>query len=246
MALPAPNTVATAAVKPVQTQKADNKTKSDAFKAQGAAIRASLSEEELALECSKSDQVAFITCLTDPTKKGNRSQGSAQVPAYAVVGYKFRILADMEVPKIPIINEDPYNCNTSITWEPVKAGDIVNLTVCEAMALATLPEYGGLFSGEGQEVKLSIKISGSNNGLPRPLLKRTGVAIREDAEFIATMENGDGGSRKVPVVKEEYVEKFSPLYAKRVAKRGAGKKKTDVAHKNLSAAFRQLLAEKQA
>ncbi len=243
MALPAPNTVQAVTPTPVKSNSAD-KSRVDAFKAEGASIRAGLTEEQKALEGSMSEQVAFVACLGNPDKPGKRKEGALDVPTYEVVGYKFKLLADMDIPRSALKGNDPCSCDT-IEWVPAHAGDVVNLTIMEAAALATKVEFSGKFTGEGQEIVFAVKISASNNGQPRPYFKRKEKpSIKVDMDLIADVTTNEAG-KNTSVIKEEYAEKFSSLFQKRTSTRaGQSKKKVDDGCKNLSAAFRQYLSQK--
>ena len=55
-------------------------------------LRAQMSEDEKALEGSKSDKVAFVCALGDPNRKQARVENKTTIPSYVVVGYKVKVL----------------------------------------------------------------------------------------------------------------------------------------------------------
>ena len=87
-------------VAPTQEQVKVDKEKSgaEAFRAEGAKIRAAMSQDERAVEGKKSDTIAFVSALGNPARKQDRVEGGKSIPCYEVVGYKFKALV-ASIPK---------------------------------------------------------------------------------------------------------------------------------------------------
>jgi hypothetical protein len=222
-------------------------TKTEAFKQQGASLRAQMSEDEKALEGSKSDKVAFVCALGDPNRKQARVEKKTTIPSYVVVGYKFKVLEDMTVPFAPIRQD----MKTVLDVEPaterqVKAGDIVALNIVETAMFISRMEFAGKFTGEGTSVFLSAKTS-QDRPEPLPILNKTGSgSIKDNMELIADMIGADANSKGTPQIKEEYKESFGAIYAKKsLRKKSAGSaKKAGEGQADIAAAFRNYYASK--
>lgn len=220
-----------------------NNTKTEAFKARGVALRAQMSDDQKAVEGSKSDKVAFVCALGDPSRKQARVENKTSVPSYVVVGYKFKALEDMTVPKAPL----KQGMKTILDVEPaadrqVAAGEEFALNIVETAMLISRVEYAGRFSGEGTQVALSVKMAGDRED-PLPILNKVGAgSIKENMELIADMVGGDGTekNRGTAQVKDEYAETFGALYTRRsLTKKSAGAvKKTGEGQADIAAAFR--------
>lgn len=223
-------------------------SKNDQFKASGAKARAQMTEDQKAIEGTKSDKVAFICALGDPNKKQSRKEGKMNKDSNVVVGYKFKVLEDMEVPNAPLkadfknlIDVEP------VTMVPVKAGQIVSLNLVETGMFITRVEFAGKFTGEGTEVNISAKHS-QNRLEPLPALRNgaNSGSIKANMELIADMVGASETSKGTPKIKDEFAEKFSMLYTKRSAgrKTASGAKKEGESTKDIAAAFRALYAKK--
>ena len=226
----------------------DGPTASEAFKNEGSRIRETMTEDQKAVEGSKSDKVVFLCALGDPNRKQNRVQGKQMHDSYTVVGYKFRVLEDCMVPKAPLKPDwKTYVDVENITEEPVKAGTEIALNIVETGAFISKIEYAGKFTGEGVEVGLTVKHS-KDRPEPLPVLKKlseTG-SIKENMELIADMVGADGNNKGTPKIKDEYAEKFAVLYRKKKAGGkgvGAGKKASE-SNQDIAAAFRAFYAKK--
>lgn len=223
-------------------------SKNDQFKATGAAARAQMSEDQKAIEGTKSDKVAFICALGDPNKKQSRKEGKENKDSNVVVGYKFKILEDMEVPNAPLkadwktlIDVEP------ATMVPVKAGQIVSLNLVETGMFICRTEFAGKFTGEGTEVNISAKHS-QNRQEPLPALRNgaSSGSIKANMELIADMVGASDTNKGTPKIKDEFAEKFSMLYTKKSAgkKNAGGSRKEGESTKDIAAAFRALYAKK--
>lgn len=234
----------------VGAKTAGGNSKSDAFKANGASIRAQMSEDQKATEGSKRDKVAFVAALGDPNKKQSRVEGKEAKPSYMVVGYQFKVLEDMTVPKAPIKADfkTPLDVE-AITEEPVKAGTVVSLNLVETGAFISRPEFAGQFTGEGQEVSIIAKIS-KDREEPKPALRMSSGtgSIKSNMVLIADMVPGEDGKNK-PQIKPEFEEKFGVLYKKRRATKkqaGSGASAAGESAANIAAAFNALYSTKRA
>lgn len=229
------------------TKAAGANTKTEQFKQDGANIRSQYTDDQKALEGSKSDKVAFVCALGDPNKKQARVEGKQSIDSYAVVGYKFKALEDMTVPFAPI--KEGFKSLTDVepaTEKAVKAGEVFALNLVETAQLISRIEYAGKFCGEDDVVVLSVKASKSREEL-LPILSKQGTgSIKSNMELIAEMQGATADSKGTPVIKPEFAESFSNLYVKKVAKRGTGTKdkKAGEGQANIAAAFRNLYASK--
>lgn len=222
-------------------------TKTDAFKQQGASLRAQMSEDEKALEGSKSDKVAFVCALGDPNRKQARVENKATIPSFVVVGYKFKVLEDMTVPFAPIRQD----MKTVLDVEPaterqVKAGEVVALNIVETAMFISRMEFAGKFTGEGTSVFLSAKTS-QDRPEPLPILNKTGNgSIKDNMELIADMIGADATNKGTPQIKEEFKESFGAIYVKKnLTKKSAGSaKKAGEGQADIAAAFRNYYASK--
>lgn len=220
--------------------------KTDAFKAKGATLRSQMSEDQKALEGSKSDKVAFVCALGDPNRKQARVEGKVSKDSYTVVGYKFKALEDMTVPFAPLRADWKTPLDVEVpTEKQVKAGEVFHLNLVETARLISRIEYAGKFTGEGTTVALSVK-SSKDRPEPLPILGKAGAgSIKENMELIAVMQGADGnGNKGTPVIKEEYAETFGNLYTKKkISKKSAGAtKKAGEAQADIAAAFRDYYA----
>jgi hypothetical protein len=227
--------------------KANGSSKTEAFKAAGAAERAKMSEDQKAIEGSKSDKVAFVCALGDPNRKQDRVESKNSVPSFLVVGYRFKVLEDTTVPFAPYkVGLKSFTDTEAPTERPVKAGEIVNLNLVETAMFISRLEYAGTFSGEGTTVTLSAK-SAQDRPEPLPILNKKGDgSIKEGMDFIADMVGAGEGVKGNPVIKPEYKESFGAIYVKKsITKKSAGvAKKAGEGAMDIAAAFRQLYANK--
>lgn len=239
----APTAKATApTAKPADTVKKGGNKKSEAFKAIGAAARAQYTEDQKALEGSKQDKVAFVACLGDPARSQSRKTKGEYTGSFRVVGYRFKALEDMDVPKAPFAE----NCKDLLdvvqppTMVKVKAGEEVNLNIVESAMFICRPEFAGTFSGEGKTVFVNAVCS-ANRKDPYPALKTTEGSIKENMIMVAEMEgqvDGKGGTAKVKPGFEDFAPLFKKTKTRRTGASGAGRQNTAV--KDTAAAFRSL------
>lgn len=222
-------------------------TKTEAFKQQGASIRAQMSEEDKALEGSKSDKVAFVCALGDPNRKQARVEQKTSKASYVVVGYKFKALEDMTVPFAPLRADWKTILDTEPVQErQVKAGTVFALNIVETAHLISKLEYAGKFSGEGTTVTLSAKTSADREE-PLPVLNKVGAgSIKENMELIADMVGATATNKGTPKIKEEFAETLGNLYAKKsLTKKSAGaSRRSGEGQADIAAAFRNFYKSK--
>lgn len=231
---------------PAVANGAKSDSKASAFKADGASLRARMSDDQKAIEGSKSDKVAFVCALGDPNRKQARVENKTSVPSYVVVGYKFKVLEDMTVPFAPIAKD----WKTPLDVEPaqeraVKAGEIVALNIVETAMFISRLEFAGKFSGEGTAVCLSAK-SAQDRPEVLPILNKVGNgSIKENMELIADMVGATADSKGTPHIKDEYAASFGELYKKKaISKKGTKAKEAGEGQKDIAAAFRNYYANK--
>lgn len=222
-------------------------TRTAAFKQHGASLRAQMTEDQKAMEGSKSDKVTFICALGDPNRKQARRAGKESIPSFTVVGYKFKVLEDMTVPFAPIAKDykTPLDVEPA-TEKQVKAGEVVALNLVETAMFISRVEFAGKFSGEGVVVGLSAKTARDRKE-PLPILFKLGAgSVKENMEFIADMVGQTADSKGTPKCKEDYEPNFGALYAKKsLKKKSAGTSKSaGEGQADIAAAFRSYYAGK--
>ena len=226
-------------------------TEHERFLAEGHALRSKMTPEEKQLEGSKSDKVAFVAALGDPNKPQYRKEEKKDIPSYVVVGYAFKALEDMEIPRANLKRKFANFMDVEpMDTETVKAGETFYLNVFETGALISQTPYAGTFSGEGTAVTLSLKHS-QNRTEPLPVLNKQGKgSIKENMILIADMVGADPANKVKgkPQIKPEFASKFSVLYEKRDANgkrgNGAGAKAAGETTKDLAFAFQNYLKKK--
>lgn len=231
------------------TKKGGKDIRHEKMLASGQSIRAKMSEEEKALEGSKSDKVVFVAALGDPNKPQARREGKEDKPSFVVVGYAFKAKEDMTVPKANLnSNFKSFMDVGEITEVPVKAGETFYLNVFETGALISRPEYAGKFTGDGVSVQFTVKFS-NNREEPLPVLNKSGKgSIKENMILVADMVGATGDSKGTPQVKAEFAEKFGVLYEKRAAVRrssAAGNNAAGESTSNMAAAFNEYLKHRK-
>lgn len=214
----------------------------DAFVANGAAIRENMSEDERAVEGSKSDKLEFVCSLGNPARSNKRKEGGENKPSHEVVGYKFIIHEDMQIPVSPLKETPAGPTDTgSISLTDGKAGETVVLNLIEAAALLSRAEFAGRATGGTRGVFLGATVQENTTSNPKPQIKWIGGngSTKETMELI-------GDVTETGVVLKPGYEKFAPLFTKKKMSRksaGAGAKKNDSVA-NLAAAFRNLYANR--
>lgn len=210
------------------------------FKAQGIAAREQYTDEQKAVECSKSDKVQFVIALGHPGRPQKRVQNGKSLESYQVVGYVFKALEDVTVPVAKPVEGGKSLMDCEMVGEKqVKAGETFMLTLYETGHFISRIEYGGHFTGGGDEVILHATISATHQGRPLTVLKRPSAPIKDKMELIADRIPGADGKNTYKC-KPEYEEKFGYMFLKKKATRTLGAKKdSEGSFKALAAAFRQ-------
>ena len=205
---------ATAAPKAETTQNGDH----EAFRLSGESIRKSKSADEKALEGSKSGAIAFVACLGDPNKPQPRRDGKEDVDSFVVVGYRFKAIEAVSVPKANLKSGFKSLMDVEdMTEVAIKKGQTFDLNIFEAGVLISRPEYSGRFTGEDKEVSLTIKFSKTRKE-PLPVLKLDGKgSIKLGMILVADMVPTAGNPKGTPKVKDEFAEKFAVLYIRKSA-----------------------------
>lgn len=221
-----------------------------AFKQEGAKARESMTDDERALEGSKSHTLEFICALGDPSSSQSRKEGNTYVPCKAVIGAKFRFLEDAMCPYAPLKENCANTTDTvPLTEVQVHAGDVVALNLTEYAALLAKVEYAGRATGGSTPVMLGCTVR-KDGGFPLPQLNLTAAkgSYKENMEMVAEAIGGENGTRKSYKVREEYAEKFGAWYNKKSMSKGSASapKKKGEASANIAAAFRIALAKKAA
>lgn len=242
-------TASAPAAAPKTTKKNGSDPRHEQLVAQGSAIREKMSEEEKQVEGSKSDKVVFVGALGDPNKPQARKQDNQDIPSYTVVGYAFKALEDITVPVANLKSGFKSFMDVEpMSEKQVKAGETFYLNVFETGTLISKPVYAGTFNGEGNEVFLTVKYA-QNREEPLPVLKKVGKgSVKENMILIADMIGAVDGKKGTPKIKDEFAEKFSVIYEKRVAgKKGssAGNKKAGESTKDIAAAFNAYISSRQ-
>lgn len=222
------------------------KQKTEAFQNHGAQLRAQMSDDQKALEGTKSDAVEFLAALGNPKKSRNRKEGGEYVDSFEVVGYTFKLNEDMEVPHAPLAQDAKNGLNVQKPPQMIahKAGDVVYLNITETTMFISRPEFAGAFSGNGKHVYISAVYSKSST-TPTPCLKRPSAegSIKSNimmvAESVGAGADGKGGTWKCI----EGCEQFAPLFTSVGVRRGGSgsAKRAGESAKNTAAAFRALL-----
>ena len=241
MAVANPNATATPA-----NAGTDKKATNDVFANEGQAARANLTEDQKAMEGSKSDKVAFICALGDPQQKQKRVEKGQSLNSNRVVGFKFNLLEPMKIPNAPLKE----NYSSLIDCEPITeiehpAGE-VTLNLLETGAFISRFEFAGSFTGGERPVYLSAK-SSKDREEPLPILHRLdGGSVKDNLELIGKFDKSAN-----PVIREcfpQYQEKFGVLFKRKRASRtgGAAPRVKGERTKNIAAAFRNLYEGKKA
>lgn len=213
------------------------------FKASGQATRESYTEEEKAIEGSKSDKIEYVIALANPARSVKRVEKGENKASFQVVGYRFKALEACTVPEAKLLSKtNPMECG-EITERPVKAGEEFDLNLFEMGVMISKLEYGGIFNGGGDEVVMHVTMSAARNNEPLTVLKRRSAPIKDNIILIADVDEKNG--KKSYTVKPEFAEKFGVLFTKRKSKAGsAAGTATGESPKDLSAAFRNYLTSK--
>lgn len=223
----------------------DSDSKVEAFRQHGAAIRAQMTDDQKAMEGSKSDKVAFVCALGDPNHRQDRVSNQQTVRSYYVVGYTFKALEDMTIPFAPYKQGMKSFMDVEApTEKQVKAGEEFSLNLAETGMLISRVEYAGRFTGEGTGVYLTAK-GAADRPTPNPILNKTGTgSIKENMVFVADMVGAGDGKKGTPKIKPEYEANFGGLYTRRsIGGKSTAAKKEGANQADLAAAFRSFYSQ---
>jgi len=225
-------------------------------------------QTEVATEEPKSDvkygsargDLAFVCPLGDPsnpdTTKVKLPDGNIEPKVTStIVGYKFKVLKDMEVPECGTnegFKNDPMN-HKEMAWRAAKAGEIIALTPFETALLLSQPQFNGGCDGGEKPVSCvyqnkalksktgQVATVSAATAIPRVSLRASVGSIKDfDIEDVLsyTKTEVNGVVRKVRTINPGF-EKWSPLAATAVRKTAGGSKNavdpTTVANKNAQA-----------
>lgn len=236
---------AVSTVAPVGAVSEDKKVNASKFVVESATeVLATMSEEERSTIGSKSDTLVFKTLLgTNAQKSQRRVQGSERADCPKTVGALFVSTEDIEIPEIDVtLNNKTGIEPDQVQWKSVKAGEEFQLSIYEVMYLITKPEYGGFASYEGnpRAVQFIAKTKAfleNKAKLPTPTLTLE-KGMGSIKASITEIDEKVGGVWKV---KDQYAEKFGPLYQ---PKRGTRTAKPSIPSATASAfAVQKILSE---
>lgn len=130
--------------------------KQEAKKAEAAAVAMAPKVDDSILG-SMSDKVAFVNPLGDPSHPDvTTDKDNNKTTTPYIVGYRFKALADIEVPECGLDKDARKNLMSYIpenknNKKAVKAGEEFMLTRFETALLLAPPEFNGRISGGGKE-----------------------------------------------------------------------------------------------
>lgn len=178
--------------------------------------------------------LAFVCPLGDPsnpdtTKVVNPDGSEGRKITSTIVGYRFKVLADMKVPNCGTnenFKNDPMNYDNVDAWIDVKAGTEVNLTPFETALLLSGENFNGGCDGGEKPVSCvyQFKTPKSKSGVakasavqaaPRVSLRAATGSIKDFAiEDVLTFvkKEVNGVVRKERTIKPGF-EKWAPLAA---------------------------------
>lgn len=198
----------------------------DVFREKGAAARAKMSDDEKALEGSKSDTLTFVGCIGDPIKQASlKLKDGTYTKTPLVVGYQFRSSEDIQVPVCPIKEGASDHMAVTPTGEmrAVKAGETFNLNVTETAILLSRVEYSTLASGEGTNAYLYAKPPAKDSDMPvTPAVRSALGTVKNNIELYADVSRAKDGTITDKKVKPGF-EQFAPLLERkqRISKGGS-------------------------
>jgi len=211
------------------------KTKAnDEIRDKGLEIINAMSDEEYADMVKRADTLHFIYLLGLASKQTNSNVSRRKVKTdtgiefqeetaifSTTVGVKLKTDIDIRVPFLKDVtrNKDTgIDLETDITYKPIKAGEIFDLTLYEFMYLI-IDGYGGLLKVDGEDfyAHLSVKLPAFWRGdakLPTPTIvfEKGNGSVRTRMLDIDTYSSEEGW-----MIKPEY-KRFEPLIGKRKRK----------------------------
>ena len=222
MGLKAVKSAGTPATEPTKAEKAEK------VEAAAQATAQTVSSDKL---CSKSNLVALVAPLGDPSHPDTTitESGEKKVTSY-IVGYRFKALADLEVPECGLGDDARTNLMSfkdKNGRRMVKAGETFDLTRFETGMLLAPPEFNGRISGEGKNFYATFQTgtiktkngqvaqTTQTNDIPTVSLKPDGKGSIKDMKIIDVLTSknvqGNGGVvRKERAIIKGF-EKWAPL-----------------------------------
>lgn len=204
--------------------------------------------------------LAFVCPLGDPsnpdTTKVKLPDGSEERKITStIVGYKFKVLKDMQVPDCGTnegFKNDPMNF-VEQKWRDAKAGEIIALTPFETAMLLSQPQFNGGCDGGEKPVSCvyqskslktkagQVATASAVTAVPRVSLRAATGSIKDfDIEDVLTFtkQEVNGVTRKLRTMNPGF-EKWAPLAASAVRKTTGGSRDAvdprTVANKNAQA-----------
>lgn len=222
------------------------KERSDSFRRAGQMLRESLTDDQKAVEGSKSNTITFLHAIWSPAHKQSVTESKQTKPGFKVVGFAFKASEDVKVPVAPLKETPSHLADVEGLKEEraVKAGEEFILNLVETAMFLGRNEYAGECSGEDKIVRLCATHSAKRD-VPLPNLKfANGGSVKTGAVECAINTGGEKSPKWE--VKAGY-EMFANLYKPRKATRatsGANTKVSGEETKNLAAAFRAFYSER--
>ena len=239
----------------------------EAKKVEAAAVATAPKYEDGVL-CSMSDKIAFISPLGDPSRPDTVKDKDGKVTSTPyIVGYRFKALADIEVPECGLDSDARKNLMSFIpenknNTKQVKAGEEFLLTRFETGLLLAKPEFNCKVTGGGKEFTLAIqsKVVKSKTGdlgkassatsLPTVALRADTGSLKdykiEEVLSYTEVTGANGTKTKQRVINPGY-EKWEPYCHAPApkARRSSGGSASSKTKRNASAeAFLALVAKK--
>lgn len=251
-----------------EAAKVAQETKTQVEKTQAEAVATAPAYDE-SIFGSKSDTIAFVAPLGDPSHPDTTKDkdGNTSVTPY-IVGYRFKALADIEVPECGL-DEDARKNLMSFKdkngKKVVKAGETFDLTRFETGLLLAAPEFNGRLTGEGKTFTAvyqsnavtskngTLGTSSASTEIPTVALKAESGSIKDykiievltyESRTIKMGSNGKPVTRKDRKIIPGF-EKWEPLcivQATRTRKEGSSAPK-NIRNKKAEA-FLQIVAKK--
>ncbi len=237
--------------------------KDNAEKAKAASAATAEKVDEAVLG-SKSDKIAFVAPLGDPSRDDVAYDANKERDVKPVtVGYAFKALEDMTIPDCG--TEDDFKKNPMSYANPdgkkqVKAGEIFYLTRFETGMLLSAPEYNARATGGDMKVVVAYQRAGTKSSdgavakvsettaIPNVSLRAMNGSIR-DVKAINVLESknvpieGGNGTRKTRTLNPGF-EKWAPLCATNVRKPSAQPSAPKNQRNANAAAFLSIVASK--
>jgi hypothetical protein len=194
--------------------------------------------------------LAFVCPLGDPsnpdtTKVKLPDGGEDKKVTSTIVGYRFKVLADMKVPDCGTndgLKGDLMNYDNVDNWRDAKKGEEIDLTPFETALLLSQPQFNGGCEGGEKPVSCvyqnkflknkdgAVEKASAAASTPRVSLRATTGSIKDfdiiDVLTFTRKEDENGRVRKDRVINPGF-EKWAPLAAAKVRKSAGGRAKAE-------------------